>query len=312
MASVAEALAFVQKVPATGGGSLYEQLTQLVVRVRALRARWRGACGRRAPAAAARARGARVRRLRAQVRRDRGRHAARPRRRARAQVLDERPTDAVDVLETALLVKKAGADARDAAPVVAAESAADAARTLALAGLYGCGRGARRARLQSPRPSQQARRRGPARNTAARTLAAPRTCPSTPRAATPWPWTHPTRWGARVRPAGRAQAGYGAAVPRGRARDTAAPPTPPSRRSTSARTSSATRACARRSASASGAARWSTCRWRRSASARTPSAASRPCGGSRARCFITLTPPRAAPLPRWRAGAAATNNPPPP
>lgn len=34
MADVQEALAFVQKVPATGGGSLYEQLTKLVVKVR--------------------------------------------------------------------------------------------------------------------------------------------------------------------------------------------------------------------------------------------------------------------------------------
>lgn len=34
------------------------------------------------------------------------------------QVLDERPGDAVDVLETALLVKKAGVDQRAAAPLV--------------------------------------------------------------------------------------------------------------------------------------------------------------------------------------------------
>lgn len=33
MAEVQEALAFVQKVSATGGGSLYEQLTQMIAKV---------------------------------------------------------------------------------------------------------------------------------------------------------------------------------------------------------------------------------------------------------------------------------------
>ncbi|KAI8464163.1 MAG: flagellar radial spoke protein 4 [Monoraphidium minutum] len=84
MAEAQEALAFIQKVPATGGGSLYEHLTKLVVKV-----------------------------------------------------LEERPGDAVDVLETALLVKKAGLDQRESAPLVPAGAAADAAKTVALAGLFG-------------------------------------------------------------------------------------------------------------------------------------------------------------------------------
>ena len=57
-------------------------------------------------------------------------------------MLEERPADAVDVLETALLVKRAAAAGDAAAPQelvadAAAPSEADIRRATALAGLYG-------------------------------------------------------------------------------------------------------------------------------------------------------------------------------
>ncbi|GBF99225.1 flagellar radial spoke [Raphidocelis subcapitata] len=87
-ADVEEALAFVQRVPTTARGSLYEQLTHLV-----------------------------------------------------AKVLEQRPADAVDVLETALLAKKTGAEpaAKEvaAAAAVPPEATSDAAKARATASLYG-------------------------------------------------------------------------------------------------------------------------------------------------------------------------------
>jgi hypothetical protein len=94
MADVAEALAFVQKVPTTEGGSLYEHLTHLVVKV----------CDHHAYVCRKKASGAR-----------------RSHELARLQVLEERPGDAVDVLETALLVKKTNLGVRETAAVAPPE-----------------------------------------------------------------------------------------------------------------------------------------------------------------------------------------------
>eukprot|EP00877_Chromochloris_zofingiensis_P003995 jgi/Chrzof1/13597/Cz08g03200.t1 len=81
---VQEALAFLQKTSTTDGGSLFEELSKLVIKV-----------------------------------------------------LEEKPANPVDVLETALLVKKTGVDLRETSPLVPVSAAADAAKAVAAASLYG-------------------------------------------------------------------------------------------------------------------------------------------------------------------------------
>ncbi|WIA22916.1 hypothetical protein OEZ86_009852 [Tetradesmus obliquus] len=83
-AQVQEALALLQKTSSTDGGSLYEQLTKLIVKV-----------------------------------------------------LDEKPANPVDVLETALLNKKAAGGAGNTEVLGPAASIADTARTVAATKLYG-------------------------------------------------------------------------------------------------------------------------------------------------------------------------------
>jgi hypothetical protein len=92
---VNDAIAALQKANTTDGSSLYESLTKLVVKVSGLAARTAQATALRAPALS-----------------------------PRAQVLDQKPDNAVDLLETALLAKKAGGDQQAGQAVIAPVSAA--------------------------------------------------------------------------------------------------------------------------------------------------------------------------------------------
>jgi len=103
----AAAVAYLQKQVTADGSSLYGHLTRVLQQVRAAVITSTG--GRQEAA---------CKFSKACTAGQKGGHRRRATSRTRAQVLGERPNEAVDLLETSLLVKKTAFEAKESAPLV--------------------------------------------------------------------------------------------------------------------------------------------------------------------------------------------------
>lgn len=112
----AAAVAYLQKQVTAEGSSLYGHLTRVLQQVRAAVV---NAVGSRQEAA--------CKFSKACTAGQKGGHRRRATARTRAQVLGERPNEAVDLLETSLLVKKTAFEAKESAPLVPVSVSAAAA-----------------------------------------------------------------------------------------------------------------------------------------------------------------------------------------